>query len=224
MKKVTGNEPVAMGHFGTLGYIAAGVTGPALGQGQSKSTEEMHFPQGLRFLRDPMVGTAVAMIFIYLLLSIVFLAPDLGEATVVERSASGAGGGVAGHRLADRSSTRPWSSAAASRSSCSAFGPSSARSCPAFAGIAERVIPGAVPALDCPVSFPYAPNAVIIGFLASVVGGLRRLRHPVGRPRGGVRVAAHPARDDPPLLHRRDGRRLRQRHRRARAGPSPAAS
>jgi PTS system ascorbate-specific IIC component len=43
---------------------------------------------------------------------------------------------------------------------------------PAFAGIAERVIPGAVPALDCPVAFPYAPNAVLVGFLASVVGGL----------------------------------------------------
>jgi PTS system ascorbate-specific IIC component len=43
---------------------------------------------------------------------------------------------------------------------------------PAFAGIAERVIPGAVPALDCPVSFPYAPNAVLVGFLSSVVGGL----------------------------------------------------
>ncbi len=43
---------------------------------------------------------------------------------------------------------------------------------PAFAGIAERVIPGAVPALDCPVSFPFAPNAVLVGFLASVVGGL----------------------------------------------------
>ncbi len=29
----------------------------------------MEFPQGLRFLRDPMVGTAVAMIFIYLALA-----------------------------------------------------------------------------------------------------------------------------------------------------------
>jgi len=46
---------------------------------------------------------------------------------------------------------------------------------PAFAGIAERIVPGALPALDCPVSFPYAPNAVLVGFLASFLGGLLSL-------------------------------------------------
>ena len=92
MRKVTGGQAVAMGHFGTLGYIAAGITGQIIGKG-SKSTEEMEFPQGLRFLRDPMVGTAVAMIFIYLVLAIAFTI-RIGETAAIEAvGSSGAAGG-----------------------------------------------------------------------------------------------------------------------------------
>lgn len=169
MRKVTGGQAVAMGHFGTFGYIAAGITGQLVGKG-SKSTEEMEFPQGLRFLRDPMVGTAVAMIFIYLALAIAFTI-RVGEAAAIEAAGtSGAAGGLLGF----------WT---AMFNQALVFGGGVAvillgvrtilgEIVPAFAGIAERVIPGAVPALDCPVSFPFAPNAVLVGFLASVVGGL----------------------------------------------------
>lgn len=40
---------------------------------------------------------------------------------------------------------------------------------PAFKGIAEKVVPGAIPALDCPVIFAYAPNALIIGFIVAMI-------------------------------------------------------
>lgn len=43
---------------------------------------------------------------------------------------------------------------------------------PAFQGIATKVIPNAVPAVDCAVFFPYAPTAVILGFVSSFIGGL----------------------------------------------------
>lgn len=176
MKKVTGGQPVAMGHFGSLGYIAGGVTGQLVGRG-SKSTEEMQFPQGIRFLRDPMIGTAVAMIFIYLLLAIIF-ALRVGETAALKAVSDAMGSNAAGSGAGGMLGflTLMFNQALV-------FGGGVAvillgvrtilgEIVPAFAGIAERVIPGAVPALDCPVSFPYAPNAVLVGFLSSVVGGL----------------------------------------------------
>lgn len=42
---------------------------------------------------------------------------------------------------------------------------------PAFHGIADKVIPNAVPGLDVPLLFPNYPTSVIIGFLVSLAAG-----------------------------------------------------
>lgn len=43
---------------------------------------------------------------------------------------------------------------------------------PAFQGISMKLVPNSVPALDCPVLFPYAPNAVIFGFVFTTIGSI----------------------------------------------------
>lgn len=69
MKKVTGSNDVALGHFGTLGYVLAGAIGQLVGKG-SKSTEEMDLPKNLGFLRDSSISISLTMMAIYYILAI----------------------------------------------------------------------------------------------------------------------------------------------------------
>ncbi len=166
MKKVTGGEKVAMGHFGSLGYIAAGFTGQLVGGG-SKSTEEIKFPEGLKFLRDSMVATTCSMILIYLVVGILFW---IGSPDNAYKAYGVTSGGVASYIMATFAQALQFGVGVA----VILLGVRTmlAEIVPAFAGIAEKIVPNAMPALDCPVAFPYAPNAVLIGFLSSFVGGL----------------------------------------------------
>ena len=43
---------------------------------------------------------------------------------------------------------------------------------PAFKGISSKLVPNSKPTLDCLIVFPYAQNAVLIGFIFSFLGGV----------------------------------------------------
>jgi PTS system ascorbate-specific IIC component len=43
---------------------------------------------------------------------------------------------------------------------------------PAFRGVAEKLVPGSIPALDCPVVFPFAPTGVVVGLITGFIGWL----------------------------------------------------
>lgn len=55
MRRITGNDEIAFGHFGTLGYVLSGWIGSVCGKG-SRSTEEMNLPKNLSFLRDSSIS------------------------------------------------------------------------------------------------------------------------------------------------------------------------
>ncbi|MGA4846908.1 PTS ascorbate transporter subunit IIC [Streptomyces sp. G5(2025)] len=170
-KRVTGNDNVAIGHFGTAGYIAAGATGRLVGR-RSRSTEEMNLPEGLRFLRDSMVATALSMVLIYVIMSLVFLGKVGKKAALKafgENGAAGAGG-VGDYVMHSVMQGLQFGIAVA----VILFGVRTilGELIPAFQGIARKLVPGAVPALDAPIVFPYAQNAVLVGFISSFIGGL----------------------------------------------------
>ena len=167
-KRITGDDTIAIGHFGTLGYIAAGAAGHVTGK-KSRSTEQINFPQGLKFLRDSMVATAVSMVLIYMVFAIWgLIALPLDEALTVLGAADTGAFIMAAFALALQFGVGVAIILYGVRTILGEL-------VPAFQGIAEKIVPGAKPALDIPIVFPFAANAVLIGFLASFAGGLLTL-------------------------------------------------
>ncbi|MFJ6699070.1 PTS ascorbate transporter subunit IIC [Streptomyces sp. NPDC091272] len=168
-KRVTGNNSVAIGHFGTAGYITAGAAGQLVGR-RSRSTEEMNLPEGLRFLRDSMVATALSMVLIYMIMAILFLVKVGGDVAFKAFGDGAAATDVGNYLMKSVMQGLQFGIAVA----VILFGVRTilGELVPAFQGIANKLVPGAVPSLDAPIVFPYAQNAVLIGFISSFVGGL----------------------------------------------------
>ncbi|MCU5775282.1 PTS ascorbate transporter subunit IIC [Erwiniaceae bacterium BAC15a-03b] len=159
MKKITDNDQVALGHFGTVGYVLAGWIGSLVGKG-SRSTEEMNMPKNLSFLRDSTISISLTMMIIYLILSV-----SAGKEYVEANFSNG-------QNYLVYSVVQAITFAAGVYIILQGVRLILAEIVPAFTGFSEKLVPNARPALDCPVIYPYAPNAVLIGFISSFVGGL----------------------------------------------------
>ncbi len=158
MKKITGGDDIAIGHFGTTGYVAAGLVGKVIGNPED-STEDIEFSDSLSFLKESVLSTMITMIVIFFIIS-------LAASEEVFREFAG------DQSIFLFSLMQGITFAAGVSIILSGVRMIIGEIVPAFQGIAEKIVPDAKPALDCPVTFPYAPNAVIIGFLFSFLGGI----------------------------------------------------
>ncbi|WP_421273033.1 PTS ascorbate transporter subunit IIC [Aeromonas taiwanensis] len=158
MKQITGSDDVALGHFSTCSYVLAGWIGARFGN-KAHSSEEVQVPKSLLFLRDTPVAISFTMGIIFLITSL------FAGADYVSEVANG----------------KHWFMFSLMQSITFAAGVYVilqgvrmviAEIVPAFKGISDKLVPNAKPALDCPIVFPYAPNAVLIGFLSSFAAGL----------------------------------------------------
>ncbi|MFV7444803.1 PTS transporter subunit IIC, partial [Acinetobacter pittii] len=114
----------------------------------------------LSFLRDSSISISLTMIVIYLIMAI-----SAGQA-YVESALSG------GQNYLVYSIIQAITFAAGVFIILQGVRLILAEIVPAFTGFSEKLVPNARPALDCPVVYPYAPNAVLIGCLFSFLGGL----------------------------------------------------
>jgi PTS system ascorbate-specific IIC component len=159
VRKVTGSDQIALGHFGSIGFLIAAFIGKFLGD-RKKTTEDISVPKNLSFLSDGSVAVSLTMTILFLVIA--FFA---GPAMVEKQLSNGTNFLVFSIIQAITFAVGVHIVMAGVKLLISEI-------VPAFKGIAEKLVPNAKPALDCPTLFPYAPNAVIIGFIMSFLAGV----------------------------------------------------
>lgn len=159
MRKITGSDETAIGHFNMIGYALAGYIGKLFSKYESETTENIKFPGWLSFFRDFNMGLSAVMLAIFYL-------------------AAFAAGSAFTQELAG---TQHWLVYPLIQAFTFVAGMTILLSgvrmflgeiTGAFSAISSKYIPNSRPALDVPTVFPFAPTAVLLGFISSYVAGL----------------------------------------------------
>lgn len=179
---ITKSNEISVAHSGALSYAMGGLIGDLIykiKRGQNiRSTEAIKFPKGLQFFRNTFISMAITMIIVFLIVyipegimyntGIKVIDPSLPPEKV---------DGLAS--LFGAKASVNWLVTAVVEGFTFAAGVEIillgvrmviGELVPSFKGISEKVIKDAKAGVDCPIVFPYAPNAVLIGFLCSLIG------------------------------------------------------
>jgi PTS system ascorbate-specific IIC component len=158
MRKITGSNDLALGHYNEIAYAFSGFLGSKVGNPEH-STENFKFPKWLSIFRDFTMCVAVVMVIVFYVAAIAAGQADTQKlAGTVNwvvfpllqglQFAAGMSVLITGVRMFISEITA------------------------AFVSISEKYIPNSRPAVDCPSVFPFAPTAVILGFISAYVAGL----------------------------------------------------
>lgn len=158
MRKITGEDELAMGHYVTIAYAISSFIGSKVGNPED-STEKLKLPSWLMIFKDYIVSVTLSVAVFYYISA--FMA---GKENVEALS-----GGVSWILFPFLQSL---SFAASLFIIITGVRMVLGEIVSAFVGISEKLIPNAKPALDCPVVFQYAPTATVLGFLSAYIGGL----------------------------------------------------
>ncbi|AMC94346.1 PTS beta-glucoside transporter subunit IIBC [Erysipelothrix larvae] len=167
MRKITGSDDLAMGHFNTIGYAFSGMVGKLFAKSKEKSdSSTVELPKFFELFRDFIFSIALFMVVLFYIA--VFACMLSGKPENVELVKQ-----ISGNDLWFISPLIQGLNFAAAMSVL-IYGVRQfiAEITAAFVAISEKYIPNSKPAVDCPAIFPFAPNAVVIGFIGAFLGGL----------------------------------------------------
>ncbi len=158
VRKVTNNDQVAFGFWGSSWISLSGYVGGLFGN-REQSTEDIKVPKKLDFLKDMSVLMGIVMVVIYVVTTFFVDPPTMSKL-------------AQGQNAFQFSIIQALLFVAGVLVLLQGVRMFLGEIIPAFKGIAEKIVPGAKPALDVPIFYSYAPVAVTIGFIFALVGSL----------------------------------------------------
>ncbi len=161
VKEVTGDDSFTIGHPTTCLSVVSGLLGKVVGN-KEKSTESLNIPSSLGFLREVSITGSIVIALTYIVMAIILTVNGFNPGEVW-----GYAGGTTG--MFTYVFTHSIYFGVGVTIMLQGVRMLISEIVPAFKGIADKFVPGAIPALDVPVIFPYAPNALIIGFIVAMI-------------------------------------------------------
>ncbi|WP_185173543.1 PTS ascorbate transporter subunit IIC [Rothia nasimurium] len=166
VRRITGGNDVGFAHGQTLLNVLAGYLGMVVGN-KEKSTEDIKLPEKLSFFRDVAVSTTLVM----LIVSIGSAIAAVSSGGVAAFEATTENGGISdGQNWLLFAFMMAMQFTAGMLILLYGVRMLIGEIVPAFEGISQKVIPNAIPALDVPVLFAFAPNALLIGLISGLIG------------------------------------------------------
>ncbi len=157
MRKITNSDEIAFGHGQTLLNVVGALIAKLFGD-PKHSAEEVKVSDTWNFFRDMAISMSLIMLVVAIPASLI------AGKDFVEANLSG------GQNFLVFTLLKALGFTAGVLVLLQGVRMFIAEMVPAFRGIATVVVPGAKPALDCPVIYPYAPNSLMIGLISGSVG------------------------------------------------------
>ena len=188
MRKVTGNDQIALGHTSASVAILASLTGSLLGKKSQEESEEaeksqrtgflrqdteaIELPKSVEFLRDTYVIIALVMGILYVVGALIVSTHTSQAAQDLMAQAQSPFSPVGQNSFVIFALIQGFTFAAGIAVVLYGVRMFIGEIVPAFRGFATKIVPDAKPALDCPVVYDFAPNATIIGFLGAFLAAM----------------------------------------------------
>lgn len=188
-KMITKTNDITVAHSGAFSYAMGGLIGELIYKIKKgtniKSTEEIKFPKGFQFFRNTFISMAITMLIVFLVVYIpegIMYNAGLKELPldkeVAERLKAIFGSGAQNWLV--RAIVESFTFAAGVEIILLGVRMIIGELVPSFKGISEKLIKNSKAGIDCPIVFPYASNAVLIGFVCSLLGAMLGLGISIG--------------------------------------------